>query len=627
MSRDPLIGRTLSIYRIERLLGRGGMASVYFGRDTSLQRPVAIKVMAERYRELPAFAQRFISEARAVASWRHEHIVQIYYAGREDDISYFAMEYIDGMDLAALLRAYADEGELMPHFDVVQIARAVASALDYAHSRGVIHRDVKPSNVMISTEDRVVLTDFGLALDTSQGSLGEVFGTPHYIAPEQARRSADAVPQSDLYSLGVMLYEMLTGSVPFDDPSPAAVALQHLTQPPPAPRQRNPALNEATERVLFHALSKQAADRYPSGAALVQALEAALQSGDRVLPLETLDLPDDGESTGRLLSTRSVAERVAFFSHSARTADRPDEARIPPTAQAAETPASQRRTAQPATRPGASAWNGRRPMWIGGIVGLLLLALVIAGVVLSSQPPAPTAELVVPASPTAEAATPTGDAPAGAPPTRTLGALTVLATPQFTMAPASPTPWHPTPVPPTPVPPSPVPATPIPPTPIPPTPVPPTTAIQLTPLAPLPTDPPAGPTQMYPNGRPLVLIWDDNSFYWHNPTGASMRLNDVDFEALDSAGNPLPYYFDGFRWTAFYNVVEPGDCAAIEITQSSPLFPPQCRAYNARMTPQRSNEMVFWLARSGITQFRVLWTGSEIGRCPVEARTCEVRAP
>lgn len=131
----------------------------------------------------------------------------------------------------------------------------------------------------------------------------------------------------------------------------------------------------------------------------------------------------------------------------------------------------------------------------------------------------------------------------------------------------------------------------------------------------------------YPSGRPLSLIWDDHSFYWHNPTGESMRLNDVDFEALDGAGNPLPYYFDGYRWTAFYNVVEPGDCAAIEITQSPPLFPAQCRDYNARMTPQRSNEMVFWLAQGGITQFRVLWRGEEIGRCAVEARACEVRAP
>lgn len=106
-----------------------------------------------------------------------------------------------------------------------------------------------------------------------------------------------------------------------------------------------------------------------------------------------------------------------------------------------------------------------------------------------------------------------------------------------------------------------------------------------------------------------------------------MRLADVKFEAMDAAGNPLPYAFDGYRWTAFYAVIEPGDCVAIEITQGRPLYPPQCRNYNARMTPQRTNDMVFWLPQAGITQFRVLWTNQEVGRCAVDARTCEVRAP
>src|SRR5439155_10245172 len=127
---------------------------------------------------------------------------------------------------------------------------------------GVIHRDVKPPNVLVSYDQRIVLGDFGLAMDLQQGTIGEVFGTPHYISPEQARRSSNATPASDLYSLGVILYEMLTGVVPFDDPSATSVALQHVTLPPPPPRTINPALNEATEQVLLKALSKDSAERY-----------------------------------------------------------------------------------------------------------------------------------------------------------------------------------------------------------------------------------------------------------------------------------------------------------------------------------------------------------------------------
>jgi len=166
---------------------------------------------------------------------------------------------------------------------VLRIGKAVAEALDYAHRKGVVHRDVKPSNILVGRDGRVVLTDFGLALDVEQGSLGEVFGSSRYIAPEQARRSSGAVPQSDLYSLGVVLYEMLTGSAPFDDPSPTAVALQHVTLAPPPPRSINPKLNAETEAVLLKALSKSPKDRYKTGGELIAALERALLAGKPAL--------------------------------------------------------------------------------------------------------------------------------------------------------------------------------------------------------------------------------------------------------------------------------------------------------------------------------------------------------
>jgi serine/threonine protein kinase len=281
---DYLIGQRLANYRVERLLGRGGMASIYLGRDVKLDRPVAIKTIDVLTRDV-AYAERLVHEARIVAKWRHENIVQVYYADQQDGLYYFAMEYIDGLDLGQLMALYTSAGEMIPHADVVKLGRSITNALDFAHAQGVIHRDVKPSNVLLSADGRVVLTDFGLALDVEQGSKGEVLGTPHYVAPEQARSSRQTVPQSDLYSLGVILYEMLTGSVPFDDPSPMSLALKHITEPPPLPTSINPRLNIATEAVLLKALSKSPSDRYATGLALMDALEVAVQPLSDMPPL------------------------------------------------------------------------------------------------------------------------------------------------------------------------------------------------------------------------------------------------------------------------------------------------------------------------------------------------------
>ncbi len=282
MIHDDLIGKKLANFKIERLIGRGSMAQVYFGYDVKLDRPVAIKVIDVRHRGEPEYAKRFVREAQSVAKWRHDNIVQIYYADDKNGLYYYAMEYLDGQDLAAHMAEHTAKGELMPQAEVLRIGVAFAKALDYAHQHMVIHRDVKPSNLMVTKDGRIVLTDFGLAMDVEQGSIGNVFGTAHYIAPEQARRSADAVAQSDLYSLGVIFYEMLTGRVPFDDPSPTAVAVQHMTVPPPLPREFNPSLNVETETVLLKALSKLPSERYQTGYELVTDLETAFLSSHPV---------------------------------------------------------------------------------------------------------------------------------------------------------------------------------------------------------------------------------------------------------------------------------------------------------------------------------------------------------
>ena len=285
---DPLIGKQLANFRIERLLGQGGMATVYYGWDVKLHRSVAIKVLDKRYRKHPAYAARFVNEARMMAKWRHENIIQIYYADDAQGFSYYVMDYVDGEDLSAYLDAHHYQGKLIETDDILRISNAIASALDYAHGQGVIHRDVKPSNILLSKDGRVLLGDFGMALEIRDASQGNVFGTPHYISPEQARRSADAVPQSDLYSFGVILYEMLTGTLPFNDDAPEEIALKHIAQPPMPPRSVNPQLSKEVEAVLLHALEKSPKNRYQSGAELIQALESALGKSP---PPKKLSLP------------------------------------------------------------------------------------------------------------------------------------------------------------------------------------------------------------------------------------------------------------------------------------------------------------------------------------------------
>jgi serine/threonine protein kinase len=318
---DSLVGHQLANYQIKRLVRRGGMASVYYGIDLPLQRPAAIKVIDDRYRGNSDYADRFVREARAMASWRHPNIPQIYQAGRENDYYFYAMEYIQGMDLEELLRRYEQKGELLPLEDVLLIGGAVAAALDYAHKKGAVHRDVKPSNILIAEDERILLTDFGLVLEVDKGTRGEVFGSPHYIAPEQARSSAEAVPQSDLYALGVILYELLVGRLPFDDPSPAALALKHMSMEPPTPRRINPDLSDDLEAVLLKALRKQPRERFSSGKELIDALEKAIrrqivgktptQSGPPTPETLPILVGEPGTQVRRTVSQLRVADVLA----------------------------------------------------------------------------------------------------------------------------------------------------------------------------------------------------------------------------------------------------------------------------------------------------------------------------
>ncbi|MCB0224180.1 MAG: serine/threonine protein kinase, partial [Anaerolineae bacterium] len=240
---DPLIGTRLGAYEVIEAIGEGGMARIYRGFHTELNRYAAIKVINWGLQEDPEFTERFRREAQAIASLRHPNIVQIYDFGKHASGYFMAMEFIEGSDLAVRLRQLKADQELLAKDQVIRIIKDVAAALDYAHEQGVIHRDVKPSNIMINRRGQSILTDFGLVMlpaHASQATLGNTFGTPHYVAPEQAISSAAAVPASDVYSLGVILFELTTGQLPFDDESPLSVALKHVSDLPPSPRSINP---------------------------------------------------------------------------------------------------------------------------------------------------------------------------------------------------------------------------------------------------------------------------------------------------------------------------------------------------------------------------------------------------
>lgn len=299
---DPLLGKKLGDYVIQGLLGRGGMARVYKGFDSRLMRYAAVKVISgdANSADQAEATDRFRRESRSIARLNHPNIVGVYQFGELGDLYYMAMAYIEGRDLRMYIRDYATRRQVLPFEFTLNVMKGIGSALDYAHSRGVIHRDVKPSNIMIDDEGLPVLTDFGLALKSDEGTLGDTFGSAHYIAPEQAISSAKATPQSDIYSLGVCLFEMLTGNVPFDDPSAMTVALRHLNEKPPSIRNFNSTLSYEIEQVVMRALEKDPVLRFPTGATFATAFEAALTGNPAFLQfLNTTTDPRQQSSISR----------------------------------------------------------------------------------------------------------------------------------------------------------------------------------------------------------------------------------------------------------------------------------------------------------------------------------------
>ncbi|HEX9311825.1 MAG TPA: protein kinase [Actinomycetota bacterium] len=263
-------------YLVESLIASGGMARVYRGRDSVLGRTVAIKVLAPPLDSDPEFVARFRREARAAAGLNHPGVVAVFDTGSDGDVHYIVMEHVEGHTLAEIIRRDAP----IPPERAAEIGMAVCDALSAAHEEGLVHRDVKPANVMVTPSGAIKVMDFGIAraaTDTLTRT-GRMLGTAAYLSPEQARgRPADA--RSDLYSLGCVLYEMLTGKPPFGGESPVAVASRHVSEDPEPPTGLNPEIPAALESVVLKALAKDPAARYQSARAMGGNLAGIVQGG------------------------------------------------------------------------------------------------------------------------------------------------------------------------------------------------------------------------------------------------------------------------------------------------------------------------------------------------------------
>ncbi len=367
------IGQTIGGYRIIEQIGLGGMATVYKAYQPSMDRYVAFKIISTHLTQDPAFIKRFEQEAKVIARLEHLHILPVHDYGEKDGCLYLVMRFIQGGTLKERM-----QGGPLSLDEARRVVTQVGSALEYAHQRGVIHRDLKPSNILIDSQGDCYLSDFGIA-KMAEGTLGltgsGVVGTPHYMAPEQGQ-SLKVDHRADIYAMGIVVYEMVTGRVPFDAETPFAVVLKHLTEPLPLPRALRPDLPEEVERVILKALAKDPADRYQSMHDLITAFEQAVSAAP---------IRDSGIAAPPPVVPRAVPGR----------------------------------TGTPPPRPAKT----QRPIWplvVGGaallglmVVGLAVAGLVMSGLLIGGRRPAapPAADLTASIQPTDETARNTIEAP------------------------------------------------------------------------------------------------------------------------------------------------------------------------------------------------------------------------
>ena len=327
---ETLLGKTLDrTYRLDQLLGKGGMGAVYKAHDVALNRDVALKMMHPHFTDDETFRARFLQEARAVAALDHPGIVKVYAFGQDQGLLYIVMDLIPGQNLHAWLRRLADEHKIIGLDETLAIVQRVAMALHYAHEKGVLHRDIKPANVLLKPTDpalrepgdlafQPVLTDFGLAKLAEGGvhtQTGTTMGTPSYMSPEQCL-GVDLTRQTDIYSLGVVLFELATGRVPFEVKSLTEAIRRHTQEPPPPPRSVNPILPVEVENIILRALAKKPQDRFATAREMADALKSALPRLSPDLTVEPTVVQGAGPYVS--LMTRLTQQEAAVPRHRRR---------------------------------------------------------------------------------------------------------------------------------------------------------------------------------------------------------------------------------------------------------------------------------------------------------------------
>ena len=384
---DDIIGRQLGDYQIIEQIGKGGMASVYRAYQPSLDRDVAIKVLPPYYAEQDeSFTQRFKREAKAIANLRHPNILMVLEAGEQDDLAYIVMEYVNAGTLKERLRKPISLKE------IYSLVKQIASALEHAHELGIVHRDIKPSNILLPKPDWALLTDFGLAHIVG-GSLltqsGMTVGTPAYMSPEQGRGER-VDHRTDIYALGIMLYEMTVGEVPYTAETPMAVVVKHIVDPLPIPREKNPNIPEALQRIILKALAKNPEDRFQSAGEFAAALERVAAdhpdwSAAEMKAVNAVRAPQNDKPETRQLDEQDIQADLAE-----------DPTVLPPGMSLPPEPedsGSQKPAAEPvleppvqavtqAEKPAGKKKKGRGWVIAGGVIGVMFCGLIGLGILL-----------------------------------------------------------------------------------------------------------------------------------------------------------------------------------------------------------------------------------------------------